>query len=134
MAVSPPAVQRIAARFLLQHGSTQGSERILSDYTEAASVTGNQAVVFNKEIAGGASNTSIDLSQYVDTLTWFSVTDRGNKGFKISLANTGAKFQVAANGTFVFKNGASTPPTIYIDAVDATDATFLEIALAGSSA
>lgn len=134
MATTPPTAEQLVYRLYLAHGDDPSDRRVLADYTEASTTTGNQATAFPVELAGGASNTSVNLASYVDTATFVSIRDRGGTGFKVSLVNTGAKFQVAANGVFSFKNGVSTPPTLYLDNVSGTDATFLEIAIGGSSA
>lgn len=134
MATTPPTAEQLAYRVYAAHGDDPSDRRVVLDYTEASTTTGNQAVVVPLELAASASNTSVNLASYVDTATFVSIRDRGGTGFKVSLVNTGAKFQVASNGVFSFKNGVSTPPTLYIDNVSTTDATFLEISILGASA
>lgn len=132
MTTTPPTAEQLNVRLAMSHGDDPSDRRNALDYTEATTVTGNYSAVIPVEIAGGGTNTQVDLSTYVDTATWVSIRDRGGTGFKVSLVNTGAKFQVAANGAFVFKNGVATPPLMYIDNVSGTDKAFLEVSVMGS--
>ncbi len=133
MATVPPTAEGINVRLYASLGDVIGAERIVLDHTEASSVTGNQASVIPVEIAGAGTNTQVNLASYVDTATWVTVKDRGGTGFKISLVNTGTKFEVPASGVFAFKNAAATPPLLYIDNGNASDKAFLEVTVLGSS-
>jgi|688.fasta_scaffold442611_2 hypothetical protein len=134
MSATPPSAQNILFSLLLQFGSTIGQERILASIRET--ISKNQGQVFNKTIAGNATNVAVDLSAYVGTLNYLVITDRGGKGFKISMSNTGTKIPVVAGGYFFYKHddaNVPTPPIFYIDATSATDATDLEIAIGGNT-
>lgn len=133
MATTPPTAEQLNVRLYASHGDDPSARRVVLDHTEATTVTGNQASVIPVEIAGAGTNTQVNLASYVDTATWVSVKDRGGTGFKVSLVNTGTKFEVAAGGVFAFKNAVATPPLLYIDNGSASDAAFLEVSVLGSS-
>lgn len=130
--MSAPDPEAIKLEVSLRHGDTLGAERSLCNYIESSGTTGNQSSVLSQEVAASATDTSLDLSDHIDTLTVITIKDRSNVGFKVGLASGGTKIEVAANGVIAFKNGASTPPTLYFDSVSASDKAFLEISLAGS--
>lgn len=132
MATTPPTAEQLNVRLYASHGDDPSNRRTVLDVTESASVTGNYSALVPVEIAGAGTNTQVNLATYVDTATWVSIRDRGGTGFKVSLVNTGTKFEVPANGSFVFKNAAATPPLLYIDNANATDKCFLEVGIMGS--
>lgn len=134
MATTPPTAEQLNVRLYASHGDDPSARRSILDYTEASTVTGNFSAIVPVEIAGAATNTPVDLATYVDACTWVTIKDRGGTGFKVSLVNTGTKFQVAANGVFTFKNGIATPPLLYIDNVSATDTCFLDVGIMGARA
>lgn len=128
--MSAPDAEAIKLDVSLRHGDTLGAERSLC--SRSLSTTGNQSVILTKELAAGATEQTLDLSAYIDTATVITIKDRSNIGFKVGLASGGTKPQVAANGVYVYENGAVTPPTLYLDNVSGADKCFLEITVAGS--
>lgn len=129
-----PTAERLKCRAVLSHGSTIGSERILLDYTESTATTGFQAVVIPVELAASATDTSVNLANYVDTATFIAVKDRNNTGVLVGrTSGTSARFTLAGNGFILFKNGAATPPTLYLDNVSSSEKAFVEIIVMGSS-
>lgn len=131
--MATPTAQQLKARAYMAYGDTAGDERILLDYTEASTTTGFQNIVIPKELAASATDTTVDLSTFVDTATFIAVRDRNNTGVKVGLASAG-KMTIAANGFIMFKNGVATPPTLYLDNVSASDKAFIEILILGTSA
>lgn len=134
MATTPPTAEQLNVRVYASHGDDPSARRSVLDYTEASTVTGNFSAVIPVEIAGAGTNTQVNLATYVDTCTWVTIRDRGGTGFKVSLVNTGTKFEVAANGVFTFKNAVATPPLLYIDNGNASDKCFLDVGIMGSRA
>lgn len=133
--MSTPSAERLKCRAALSYGSTLGSERTLLDYTESVDTTGFQATVIPLEIAASGVDQSVNLASYVDTATFIAVRDRNNTGVLVGrTTGTTARLQVAANGFLMFKNGNSTPPTLYFDNVSTTEKAFIEIIVMGSSA
>lgn len=129
-----PTAERLKCRAALSYGSTIGSERVLLDFTESTSTTGFQAVVIPIELAASATDSSLNLASYVDTATYIAVKDRNNTGVLVGrTSGTSARLQVAGNGFILFKNGASTPPTLYFDNVSTTDKAFIEVIVMGTS-
>lgn len=129
--MATPSAEQICARLFLAHGDEPDSRRNVLDFTEASDTSGNFSAVIPVEIAAAGTNTAVDISAYVDSATFISILDRGGTGFKVSLVNTGAKFEVEESGVFAFKNGG-TPTTIYLDNGSASDKAFLEIGVIGS--
>lgn len=130
--MATPTAQQLKAKAYMAYGDTAGAERILLDYTEASTTTGFQNIIIPKELAISATDQTVDLSAHVDTATFIAVRDRNNTGVKVGLASAN-KMTVAANGFLMFKNGATTPPTLYLDNVSASDKAFIEIAVLGTS-
>lgn len=134
MAATPPAAQKISFNLSLKFGSTSGQERILAKVSDETG-SGNQGQAFNYTLAGSATNATVNLSSYLSRLDNLVIVDRGNKGFKVGLSNTGTKVPVIAGGSFAYKHdnsGTPTPPTLYFDAMGA-DPTDLEISIAGNT-
>lgn len=132
--MAAPTAEQINLRIYASLGDVPGAERIAVDYTESSSTEGNQVAVIPLEFAASEANTSLDLSDFVDTATIIAVIDRGGTGIDVGHSNTGTKVAVAANGPFVFKNRASTPPTLYFTNPSGSDKAFILVAVMGSSA
>ncbi len=129
-----PTSQQLNFRCVASFGDTIGSERIILDYTEPTTTTGFQAIIIPVELAASATDTQVNLASYVDTATFITILDRNNTGFKVAAGGTANKFTIAADGCFSIKNGAATPPTLYLDNVSTTAKAFIEIGVMGTSA
>lgn len=133
--MATPSTEKLNVSAYASFGSTQGLERILLNYTEASTTTGFQAVVIPLELAISATDQSVNLASYVDTATFIGIRDRNNTGVLVGrTTGTSARLQVAANGFLLYKNGNSTPPTLYFDNVSGSDKAFIEIIVLGASA
>lgn len=133
--MATPSTQRLNCRIVLSYGSSLGSEVVLLDYTEATTTVGFQKAIIPLELAASATDQSVNLASYFDTATFIAVIDRNNTGVLVGrTAGTSARHNLAANGPFVYKNGAATPPTLYFDNSSASKKAFVEIIVMGTSA
>jgi len=129
-----PTAEQLNVRLAVSYGSTLGSERPLLDYTEPDATEVTQGNVISKELAAGATDQTVDLSTYVDTLHAITIEDRSNIGLKVGLAAGGTKFRIAANGAMCIRwNSSVAPPTLYLDNESGASKCFLQIGIAGSS-
>lgn len=134
MTTTPPTAETLNVRLAASHGSTLGAERNILDFTEDDTVTINQSNTIAKELAGAATDQSVNINSYVDTCKLITILDRGGTGFKVGFASGGTKARVGPNKAFVVMwNSTVTPPTLYLDNEHATDTAFLEIGIGGSS-
>jgi hypothetical protein len=129
-----PSTERLKATLHLAYGSTLGDEKVLVSKQEAVSTVGFQHVIIPLELAISATDAQVNLSSYVDTATFIAIEDRNNTGVLVGrTAGTAARLNVAANGWLCFKNGASTPPTLFFDNPDGANKAFINIYILGSS-
>lgn len=130
-----PTNDQFNGKFYLSFGSVIGKERVLLDVTDTIQTAGNRDVVIPMKVAANTTNNQINLASYVDSATYISVREltTGTSGFKVDVSNAATKPQVTAGGLLLWKNGAATPPTLYIDNPDAALEVLLEISILGSN-
>ncbi len=133
--MATPTAEQLIEQLYLAYGSTLGQETVLMDYIESTSTTGFQKAVIPLELAASATDQSINLSNYVDTATIIGIKDRNGTGLLVGrTTGTSARLQIASNGFLAYKNGNSTPPTLYFDNVSGAEKAFTEIIVLGTSA
>lgn len=118
---------------------TAGRDAKLVDFDDTAllgsGTTANAVFTQQLKLAASASDTSINLSSYFDTCSYVSIREisGATSGVLVGPATTNAnKFTLAANGVYVFKNGAGTPPTLYFTNPSGSDAVYLEVVAVGN--
>lgn len=118
---------------------TPGRDTKLLDYDDSSTVglgtTANATFRTEIKLAPNATDTSINLSTYFDTVSYVGATDvsGATSGFLIGPATgAGNKFTVGTSGVYEFKNGAATPPTLYFSNPSGTDTVYVEVVAAGT--
>lgn len=131
--MAAPSTSRVRAELMLALGSDEDSMLSALNFSELSTVVANQIQKFGKKYAASAVNQTLDLSGFFSSVSWIAVVDKGGTGLLVGTASgTSGRLNVGAGKAIVFSNGASTPPTLYIDNLSSTDAAYVEIIAIGN--
>lgn len=127
--MATPSVEDIIFQLTAGWNSNPGERQTL--FTYADTDTCNRVMRIPYELAGAATDTSVNIGTYFDTIDWVLVVDHSNIGMKVGKASGAGKFTVAAGRFMVIAESATF--TVYLDNLSASDKSFGEIIVFGSS-
>lgn len=133
-----PTADSLNVHFFVGKG-TAGRDAKLLDFDDTALLgsgsTANAVYTQQLKLATSAADTTVNLSTYFDNVSYVAIKEisGATSGVLVGPATTNSnKFTVAANGVYIFKNGAGTPPTLYFTNPSGTDVVYVEVIAVGN--